>query len=120
MGFKDDQKELFQRILDQVVTPEELAKYGIASNRPMTKAEIISWHLANRACLGDLNAIKELFDRLLGKPAQSITAEVKQTTYVDFLMKIAKEEGITKKVIEVEPDPPKALPPGYDLLGDLA
>jgi hypothetical protein len=41
--------------------------------------------LIQRACYHDKDATKELFDRLLGKPKQSIESKTLSLTYQDFL-----------------------------------
>lgn len=123
MSLRSDQKKILERILALPVG--DLAQYGISlehDGKSLTKADLIMIQLVERGCTGDLMAIREILDRLLGKPSQYINAEVKTTSYYDFLMQIVHEEQLEKKpsseIIEVKAEEPKQLP-GADLLGDL-
>lgn len=123
MSLKSDQREILEKILALPVVDFDLARYGLSSEyegKKLTKAEALMIQLVERGCSGDLMAIREVLDRLLGKPAQFINAEVKTTSYYDFLMTIVHDEQRDKKplreVIEVKPEPE---PVDYDLLGDL-
>lgn len=121
MSLKSDQKAILEKILALPVGDFDLPRYGISSEfegRRLTKAELLMIQLVERGCSGDMVAIKEILDRLLGKPAQFINAEIKQTSYYDFLMQIVHDEQRDKptKVIEVKPETPEI---DHDLLGDL-
>ena len=121
MSLKSDQKAILEKVLALPVGDFDLPRYGISSEfegRRMTKAELLMIQLVERGCGGDMTAIKEILDRLLGKPAQFINAEVKTTTYYDFLMQIVHDEQRDKpiKTIQVKPEPEQI---DHDLLGDL-
>lgn len=121
MSLKSDQRAILERILALPVVEFDLARYGLSSHyegKVLTKAEALMIQLVERGCSGDMIAIREILDRLLGKPAQFIQAEIKQTSYYDFLMEIVHTEQREQKplrTIEVQPEPE----PGHDLLGDL-
>ena len=129
MSQKSDQRAILEKVLALPVVDFDLARYGLSSHyegQVLTKAEALMIQLVERGCGGDLTAIKEILDRLLGKPAQFINAEVKTTSYYDFLMEIVHTEQREKiplremKTLVVKPQPEtKTLPPGHDLLGDL-
>jgi len=120
---KSDQKKILEKILALPVGDLDLPLYGLSSDyegKGLTKSEVLMIQLVERGCTGDLMAIREILDRLLGKPSQYINAEVKTTTYYDFLMELVHDEQKNKlpapqKVIDVTPEPE----PGADLLGDL-
>lgn len=123
MSLKTDQKKILEKILAMPVGDMDLARYGVSSEhegKELTKAELLMYQLVERGCKGDMFAIREILDRLLGKPAQHIQAEVKTQSYYDFLMEVAHRNGLDKKptpeIIEV-----KAIEEtqGTDLLGDL-
>lgn len=129
MSLKSDQRAILEKVLALPVVDFDLARYGLSSEyegKKLTKAEALMIQLVERGCSGDMTAIKEIMDRLLGKPAQFINAEIKQTSYYDFLMEIVHTEQRDKiplreqEVIEVKPEPDNPIPDiGADLLGDL-
>lgn len=55
----------------------------------MTNIEVIAVRLAEEAAAGNLSAIKEIFDRTLGKPKQSVENTNLDLTYEDYLQMIA-------------------------------
>lgn len=119
MSLKTDQKAILEKILALPVVNFDFARLGLSSEfegKVLTKGELLMIQLVERGCSGDLQAIKEILDRLLGKPAQFINAEIKQTTYYDFLMQIVHDEQ-RDKAIEVKPQNPEKI--DHDLLGDL-
>lgn len=121
MSLKTDQKAILEKILTLPVVNFDFARLGLSSEfegKVLTKGELLMIQLVERGCSGDLQAIKEILDRLLGKPAQFINAEIKTPTYYDFLMQIVHDEQRDKplKTIEVKPEPEKI---DHDLLGDL-
>lgn len=81
----------------------DLSMYGIdpSGGLPVdiTKLELIAMKLIERACIGDKEAAKEVFDRLLGKPMQHQTKQIKVETYQDFLLQIVHKEQLEKKPV---------------------
>lgn len=71
----------------------------------MTKAEVMEHKLADLAASGDLDAIKEIHDRLNGKPKQQVESKNLNLSYEDYLEEIARQEGLTND----------DLPPPLDL-----
>lgn len=122
MSLKSDQRAILEKILALPVVDFDLARWGLSSQyegKVLSKAEALMIVLVERGCGGDLTAIKEILDRLLGKPAQFINAEIKQTSYYDFLMQIVHDERREEKplrIIEIKAEPEKI---DHDLLGDL-
>ena len=126
MSLKSDQKAILEKILALPVGDLELAGYGISSEyegKQLTKAELVMIQLVDRGCKGDMFAIREILDRLLGKPAQKIEAKVETRSYYDFLMTIVEEDQKKKplppEIIEIKQIEEKKELPGHDLLGDL-
>jgi len=63
----------------------------------MTKAEVIEHKKVDLACAGDLAAMKEIDDRLLGKPKQQVETKNLNMTYDDFLRNLALQEDEREK-----------------------
>lgn len=51
----------------------------------MTRFEAMAHRVAQKAAWGDMECVKFIYDRLLGKPAQQITTTNLNMTYQDFL-----------------------------------
>jgi len=60
----------------------------------MMKAEVMRHKLIDKATKGDIDAIKLIDERLLGKPKQSVESKNMHITYEDYLMELAKQEGV--------------------------
>lgn len=92
----------------------------------MTNAEVIAVKMARMAASGDKEAIRELWDRTLGRPKQSVESKTVRMTYEDVLKEMARREGqgvvapLPEGVIDVEvgselpDDPSRADPDGGD------
>ena len=126
MGLKSDQRAILEKILALPVGDFDLHRYGISSEhegKSLTKAELLMIQLVEHGCSGDMFAIREILDRLLGKPAQKIEAKVEQRSYYDFLMTIVAEDQKKKvlppEIIEVKAIEETKQLPGHDLLEDL-
>lgn len=113
-------RALLLKILNLPVPPESLKQYGLLLQKTpesMTKAELIMYQLVERACSGDLVAINQLFDRLIGKPLQVTENTTRVLTYRDFLSDVAHKEQMAKhKIVDVEAIP---LPPESNIEQDL-
>lgn len=62
----------------------------------MTKAEVIEHKLIDKAAAGNIEAIKEIKDRLLGKAKQQVESKNLNIGYEDYLAGLARQEGILK------------------------
>lgn len=60
----------------------------------MTKAEVIEHRLVDKAAAGSVEAIKEIKDRLMGKPKQQVESKNLNISYEDYLAELARSEGI--------------------------
>lgn len=60
----------------------------------MTKAEVMRHKLIDKAAKGDIEAIKLIDERLLGKPKQSVESKNLNIGYEDYLMELARQEGL--------------------------
>ena len=60
----------------------------------MTKAEVAEHKLADKAASGSIEATKEIKDRLIGKAKQQIESKNLNISYEDYLVELAKNEGI--------------------------
>ena len=86
----------------------------------MTNAEVIAVKMARMAASGDKEAIRELWDRTLGRPKQSVESKSVRMTYEDVLKEMARREQggvvapLPEGVIDVEPadDPSRSDPDG--------
>ncbi len=68
----------------------------------MCNAEVMSIRLVRMAAQGaNLGAIKELLDRTLGKPLQSVESKSLSLNYTDYLTMLAKEEEDAEDVIDL-------------------
>ena len=95
----------------------------------MTNAEVIAIKMARRAAAGDKDAVKELWDRTLGKAQQRVESKSVTMTYEDVLKEMARREQggvvapLPERVIDVEvgselpEDPSRSDPDGGDLGG---
>ena len=77
-------------------TPQEIEKEIDVEFSEMTNGEVAMIRVARQAAGGDLEALKILLDRILGKP--KFQAEIKSlhVTYQDFLDEIERKEGNSK------------------------
>lgn len=58
----------------------------------LTLAEVMNIRLARSAANGELDAIKTILDRTLGKPKQSIQSTKLSMTYTEYLDQLAQKE----------------------------
>jgi|TARA_B100001971_G_C18158369_1_gene519937 hypothetical protein len=69
----------------------------------MTNAEVMNVRLARNAAKGDMDAIKTLQDRVLGKPKQQIESRSITETYTQYLERLAaaeEEKNLTESIVE--------------------
>ena len=64
----------------------------------MSNGEVVLRQLIRRATLGCKDATKELLDRIVGKPKQTIESKRLTMTYQDYL------DGLDKQTIDVPPE----------------
>ena len=69
----------------------------------MTKVEVMEHRLIDKAVSGNIEAIKEVNDRLLGKPKQQVESKNLNITYEDYLLELARQEGILNDDQSTEP-----------------
>lgn len=62
----------------------------------MTKAEVAQHKLADKAAAGDTDALKEITDRLVGKSKQQVETKNLNIGYEDYLLELARQEGLIK------------------------
>lgn len=134
---KQSLKELIKYALG--MPAPDLAQYLIFSNGPlpdqMTRGELIALQLLDRACKGELDAVKELRQWVQEDPKDPATAG--GTNYYQFLINLAggppaespepaaqvapetakNLKKLAKAIIEIEATP--APPPRSPLLDDL-
>lgn len=60
----------------------------------MTKAEVMEHKLVDKAAAGNVEAIREIKDRLMGKPKQQVESKNLNITYEDFLEELARTENL--------------------------
>lgn len=58
-----------------------------------TMGEVMALKLAEKAASGNLNAVNMVFDRILGKPKQSVESTTMTVSYTDYLAQLAQEES---------------------------
>lgn len=74
--------------------------------RGMTKGEAMILALTDRAAAGDLDAVKEILDRLMGKPTQSIQSFQVKGTLEELLDALATNAPNTQPTpIDITPNP---------------
>lgn len=92
----------------------------------MTNAEVVAVKMARMAAAGDKEAIKELWDRTLGRPKQSVESKSVNMTYEDVLKEMARRgessvAPLPEGIVDVEaveaaehapPDPQRSDPDG--------
>jgi len=128
MSKRQDAKEI-RGILDDILKAsvsekELLEEHSLilpAGQRKMTRGELLAFKLIERGCKGDLMAIREVLDRLYGKPVQTNENINANISYSDFLLSIVEKGEMDKyqipasPVIEVTGIPiPESLPPAAD------
>ena len=91
---KDD--ESTETFIDRVVKEKQ------AKNPKLSLEYMITYRLAMKAATGGDTAIREVFDRLVGKPTQTNENLNVAATYLDFLDDCPLPPEIP--VLEVEPD----------------
>lgn len=106
----------FARLFGHNANVEEISK--------MTFGELLARQLMTKACGGDMAAIKELLDRLLGKATQVNENINIGLTYDVYLDNIAEEEGRllgnSKNSLIIDVPPIKSKKQIQDeILGDL-
>jgi len=73
---------------------EELEMYVIEPRfKGMTNIEVMWVRLAEKAANGDTGAMNMIFDRILGKPKQSVETASVSMTYQEFLTELSKQQG---------------------------
>lgn len=73
---------------------EELEMYVLEPRfKGMTNIEVMWIRLAEKAANGDTGAMNMIFDRILGKPKQSVETASVSMTYQEFLKELAKQNG---------------------------
>lgn len=90
-----------------------LVSLGVAEGARPTYAQLLVAQLVQKAVMeGDMKAIQEILDRLLGKSVQHNTSVSTQVTYKDFLLSLvdAKEKQ-ELGIIDVTPEPVSEPPP---------
>ena len=71
---------------------EELEMYILEPRfKGMSNIEVMWIRLAEKAANGDMGAMSMMFDRLLGKPKQSVETASVSMTYQEFLKELAKQ-----------------------------
>jgi hypothetical protein len=111
-----------ERIYGVRLTPEEA--------QGITYKELILRQLAIRGASGDMRAINQILDRLLGKPVQTNENINTNVTYYDFLMQLVEDDkkaelGVIEAEAKVEELPAPAGSGAEeekdddDILGDL-
>lgn len=90
-----------------------LVSLGVKEGARPTCAQLIVAQLVHKAGVdGDLTAIREILDRLLGKPVQHNQHVTATLSYQDFLLSIVDErEKKELGIIDVSPEPESVLPP---------
>lgn len=63
----------------------------------MTNAEVMAIKLAEKAANGEMKAIEQLLDRILGKPKQSVETVGVKMNYKDFLDVIAGDSNLQER-----------------------
>lgn len=106
---KQSMRELIDYALSMPVN--ELQKYGtmfLSGPVPekMSRGELIALQLVERACIGDLEATKELRQWILVDPDKAKTGATGGNTYYQFLVQLSGKE------------PPKTIP--AEMVGGLA
>ena len=59
----------------------------------MSNIEVMWIRLAEKAANGDTGAMNMMFDRILGKPKQSVETASVSMTYQDFLEQLKRSEN---------------------------
>lgn len=73
---------------------EDLSMYVVESRfKGMSNIEVMWIRLAEKAASGDHGAMNMIFDRILGKPKQSVESASVTMNYQEFLETIAKQEA---------------------------
>ena len=73
---------------------EELEMFVLEPRfKGMSNIEVMWVRLAERAANGDTGAMNMIFDRLLGKPKQSVETASVSMTYQEFLKELSKQQG---------------------------
>lgn len=74
---------------------EELETYILEPRfKGMTNIEVMWIRLAEKAANGDTGAMNMIFDRILGKPKQSVETASVSFTYEQFLQKLAEHNEV--------------------------
>lgn len=73
---------------------EDLGTYILEPRfKGMTNIEVMWVRLAEKAANGDKEAMNMMFDRILGKPKQSVETASVSMTYQEFLKELSKQSG---------------------------
>lgn len=73
---------------------EELETYIVEPRfKGMSNIEVMWIRLAEKAANGDTGAMNMMFDRILGKPKQSVETASVSMTYQDFLEQLKRSEN---------------------------
>jgi hypothetical protein len=68
----------------------------------LTNAEVMNIRLARRAARGEMDAIKTITDRVLGKAKQQIESKSITQTYTQYLEMVAEEEAALLKEADID------------------
>ena len=88
-----------------------------------TYRDVLVHQLVRKGCQGENSSIKEIFDRLVGRPKQTAEVVTRDATYTDFLLSLVEADQMANpggvkesvpEIIDVEPQQPDT-----DLLEDL-
>lgn len=85
--YREDLEDMLITIMSN---PEKFDVENLEQNGSFTERMIYA--LAQRASEGDMDAIKYIFDRILGKPTQKKESRSISGTYEDFLKMLNKQE----------------------------
>lgn len=73
---------------------EELEMFIIEPRfKGMSNVEVMWVRLAEKAANGDVGAMGMIFDRILGKPKQSVETASVSMTYQEFLTELSKQQN---------------------------
>lgn len=115
MSRMEDAKELralLAQLLKQVVPSDVLLEIGFPAgltDEETTFEKVIALRLIENACKGDNTAIRDLLDRLYGKPVQTNENINANLSYYDFLKTIAEREGMVIDAVATPVEEPKKV-----------
>lgn len=92
-------KSLMQEVLNLPYTGSHPDYQGL------TKGEAMILAMTDRAAAGDLDAVKEILDRIMGRPTQSIQSVKVTGTLEEFLDAMGDHTPEQAEVIDIKPTP---------------